>query len=211
ETGQDLLEVKAAVAGCVHYFTAGGRQVPLQVQVTLDVTGKMLLGTDIAAALTALEALPIDVIGLNCSTGPEHMREPIRYLAEHSTLPVSCIPNAGLPINVGGRAEYPMGPEEMAEQLAGFVGDFGIEIIGGCCGTTPEHIRRFVEAVQRTTDDRRRTTEGEREFTKDGLRVSRRLSSVVRRLPMVASAMTAAPLHQDPPPLLVGERVNSQG
>src|SRR2546425_5983692 len=103
----------------------------------------MLLGTDIAAALTTLESLPIDVIGLNCSTGPEHMREPIRYLAENCTRPVSCIPNAGLPLNVNGRAEYPMGPEEMAAQLGEFVRDFGIEIIGGCCGTTPEHIRQF--------------------------------------------------------------------
>jgi 5-methyltetrahydrofolate--homocysteine methyltransferase len=228
ETGQDLLEVKAAVAGAVRYFQSGGRRVPLQVQVTLDVTGKMLLGTDIAAALTALEALPVDVIGLNCSTGPEHMREPIRYLAENSTRPVSCIPNAGLPLNVNGHAEYPMGPEEMAAQLGEFVRDFGIEIIGGCCGTTPEHIRQFVAAVRGDLTPRPPSLRGKGVPTSEVSGVGqasdlfgaseagtpfppREGGRGVRSEPRVASAMTAIPLHQDPRPLLVGERVNSQG
>src|SRR5215207_6193514 len=108
ETAQDILEVKAAIAGFERLFAEIGRRVPIQAQVTLDTSGRMLLGTDIASAMTTLEALPVSVIGLNCSTGPEHMREPIRFLAGNSTRPVSCIPNAGLPINVGGQAVYPL-------------------------------------------------------------------------------------------------------
>jgi 5-methyltetrahydrofolate--homocysteine methyltransferase len=110
ETSQDILEVKAAIAGFQEAFKETGVYLPIQTQVTLDTTGRMLLGTDIGAALTILEGLPIDVIGLNCSTGPEHMREPIAFLGEHATLPVSCIPNAGLPLNVDGEAVYPLEP-----------------------------------------------------------------------------------------------------
>ena len=109
--------------------------------MTLDTTGRMLLGTDIAAVLAILEGMPIDVIGLNCSTGPDYMREPIRYLGEHSTLPVSCIPNAGLPLNVDGQAVYPLEPEPFAETLAEFVEKYHINVVGGCCGTTPAHLR----------------------------------------------------------------------
>jgi len=149
ETSQDILEVKAAVAGIERLFAELGRRVPLQTQVTLDVSGRMLLGTDIASAMTTLEALGVDVIGLNCSTGPEHMREPIRYLAEHAARPVSCIPNAGLPLNTGtGDAVYPLEPEPLAKALAEFVRDFGVRIVGGCCGTTPEHLRAVVGAVR---------------------------------------------------------------
>ncbi len=108
----------------------------------------MLLGTDIAAALTILEGLPIDVIGLNCSTGPEHMREPIRYLGEHTSLPVSCIPNAGLPLNVDGEAVYPLEPEPFAGALAEFVEKNNISVVGGCCGTTPEHLRLLVQSLE---------------------------------------------------------------
>ncbi len=112
ETSQDILEVKAAVAGIEKLFVELGRRIPVQTQVTLDVSGRMLLGTDIASAMTTLEALKVDVIGLNCSTGPEHMREPVRYLSEHATLPLSVIPNAGLPLNTGvGEAVYPLEPE----------------------------------------------------------------------------------------------------
>ncbi|MBE3066528.1 MAG: homocysteine S-methyltransferase family protein, partial [Chloroflexi bacterium] len=110
ETSQDILEVKAAITGIQKAFEETGIFLPIQAQVTLDVTGRMLLGTDMIAALTILEGMPIDVIGLNCSTGPEHMREPIRILGEQSTLPVSCIPNAGLPLNVDGQAVYPLEP-----------------------------------------------------------------------------------------------------
>ena len=108
ETSQDILEVKAAIVGIQQAFEETGNSLPIQAQVTLDTTGRMLLGTDITAVLAILEGMPIDVIGLNCSTGPDYMREPIRYLGENSTLPVSCIPNAGLPLNVDGQAVYPL-------------------------------------------------------------------------------------------------------
>src|SRR5512141_1341628 len=190
ETSQDILEVKAAVAGIEQLFTELGRRIPLQAQVTLDVSGRMLLGTDIASAMTTLESLGVDVIGLNCSTGPEHMREPVRYLSENATLPLSVIPNAGLPINTGvGEAVYPLEPAPMAAALAEFVKDFGVRIVGGCCGTTPEHLDAVVKAVHAVEAARPRP----------------------RHVPRVSSAMRAITLHQDPPPLLVGERVNSQG
>jgi 5-methyltetrahydrofolate--homocysteine methyltransferase len=193
ETSQDILEVKAAVAGIERLFTEIARRLPLQTQVTLDVSGRMLLGTDIASAMTTLESLKVDVIGLNCSTGPEHMREPVRYLSEHATLPLSVIPNAGLPLNTGvGEAVYPLEPAPMATALSEFVKDFGVRIVGGCCGTTPEHLSAIVEAV--------RGAEG----------VTKPLNHA-QHVPRVSSAMRAITLHQDPPPLLVGERVNAQG
>ncbi len=194
ETAQDILEVKAAVAGIERLFAQIGRRVPLQVQVTLDTSGRMLLGTDIASAMTTLEALGVDVIGLNCSTGPEHMREPIRYLAEHASRPVSCIPNAGLPINTGvGDAVYPLEPEPLANALSEFVRDFGVRVVGGCCGTTPEHLDAVVRAVRAVE------AEGEKKREK------------ATSVPRASSAMRAITLHQDPPPLLIGERVNAQG
>ncbi|HZE07497.1 MAG TPA: methionine synthase [Gemmatimonadaceae bacterium] len=193
ETSQDILEVKAAVAGIERLFTELGRRIPIQTQVTLDVSGRMLLGTDIASAMTTLEALKVDVIGLNCSTGPEHMREPVRYLSEHATLPLSVIPNAGLPLNTGvGEAVYPLEPAPMAEALSEFVKDFGVRIVGGCCGTTPAHLSAIVAAVH---DAERKAKPAHQ----------------AQHVPRVSSAMRAITLHQDPPPLLVGERVNAQG
>jgi len=192
ETSQDILEVKAAVAGIEKLFSEIGRRIPLQTQVTLDVSGRMLLGTDIASAMTTLESLDVDVIGLNCSTGPEHMREPVRYLSEHATLPLSVIPNAGLPLNTGvGEAVYPLEPGPMATALSEFVRDFGVRIVGGCCGTTPEHLSAIVDAVHAAEPAASRPHRS--------------------HVPRVSSAMRAITLHQDPPPLLVGERVNSQG
>ncbi len=193
ETSQDILEVKAAVAGIERLFTEIDRRIPIQTQITLDISGRMLLGTDIASAMTTLEALNVDVIGLNCSTGPEHMREPIRYLSEHATLPLSVIPNAGLPLNTGvGEAVYPLKPEPMAQALSEFVRDFGVRIVGGCCGTTPEHLAAIVGAVRKVESESRPAPRAQ-------------------HVPRVSSAMRAITLHQDPPPLLVGERVNSQG
>jgi 5-methyltetrahydrofolate--homocysteine methyltransferase len=193
ETSQDILEVKAAVAGIERLFTEIGRRLPLQTQVTLDVSGRMLLGTDIASAMTTLESLGVDVIGLNCSTGPEHMREPVRYLSEHATLPLSVIPNAGLPLNTGiGEAVYPLEPQPMATALSEFVKEFGVRIVGGCCGTTPEHLSAIVGAVR------------------EAERASKPVNHA-QHVPRVSSAMRAITLHQDPPPLLVGERVNAQG
>jgi 5-methyltetrahydrofolate--homocysteine methyltransferase len=197
ETSQDILEVKAAVTGIERLFTELGRRIPLQAQVTLDVSGRMLLGTDIASAMTTLEALKVDVIGLNCSTGPEHMREPIRYLSEHATLPLSVIPNAGLPLNTGtGEAIYPLEPGPMAAALSEFVKDFGVRIVGGCCGTTPAHLEAIVKAVTAGPHGENKPAAGARRH---------------QHVPRVSSAMRAITLHQDPPPLLVGERVNSQG
>ncbi|HEU5347652.1 MAG TPA: dihydropteroate synthase, partial [Ktedonobacterales bacterium] len=166
-------------------------------------SGRMLLGTDIAASSTMLYHLGVDVIGLNCSTGPEHMREPVRYLTENISLPISTIPNAGLPLNVGGRAIYPMEPEPFATALAEFVGTFGVNIIGGCCGTTPEHIERIVAHLDDLDPTHRnRPPQRLHDFPEEARHQTRLL---------VASAMRAASLEQDPAPLLIGERVNSQG
>jgi 5-methyltetrahydrofolate--homocysteine methyltransferase len=189
ETSQDILEVRAAVAGISEYFKRSGRRVALQVQITLDVTGRMLLGTDIASALATLEALPIDVIGLNCSTGPEHMREPIRYLVEHSTKPISVLPNAGLPINVDGEAVYPMLPDPFAEMLAEFA-EWGVSVVGGCCGTDSEHLTKVVEFVGANRPQKARVPDTE---------------------PRASSGMRAIAMVQNPGPTMIGERVNSQG
>jgi 5-methyltetrahydrofolate--homocysteine methyltransferase len=190
ETSQDLLEMKAAIAGITREFARGLRKVPIQAQATLDVTGRMLLGTDIRAVTATLDALAIDVIGLNCSTGPAHMRDAVRYLVENSRCFVSVIPNAGLPL-MGPKGEtiYPERPEEMAAALGGFVREFGVNAIGGCCGTTPAHITAFVAAV---AGKRGRTPEP-------------------KPLQFAASSMTATALKQDGSPLLVGERINAQG
>ena len=189
ETSQDILEVKAAITGIHQAFAETGQSLPIQAQVTLDTTGRMLLGTDINASLAILEGLGIDVIGLNCSTGPEHMREPIRILGENSTLPVSCIPNAGLPLNVDGQAVYPLEPEPFANDLFEFVTKHNISVVGGCCGTTPEHLRRLVEKLD-SHPHPARPTQSE---------------------PKLASAMSAIAMRQDPPPTLLGERCNAQG
>jgi 5-methyltetrahydrofolate--homocysteine methyltransferase len=189
ETSQDILEVKAAILGIQKAFEQTGQRLPLQAQVTLDVTGRMLLGTDIAASLATLERMPIDVIGLNCSTGPEHMREPIRYLAENAALPVSCIPNAGLPLNVDGQAVYPLEPEPFANELAEFVTKFGVSTVGGCCGTTPAHLKLLVEKIGHRPQHPRPSAP----------------------LPLVSAANPAPPRVQDPPPQHIGERRNTQG
>jgi 5-methyltetrahydrofolate--homocysteine methyltransferase len=208
ETSQDILEVKAAIAGIEQLFAELGERVPLQAQVTLDTSGRMLLGTDIASAMTTLESLNVDVIGLNCSTGPEHMREPIRFLTSHATHPISCIPNAGLPLNTGtGDAVYPLEPEPMARTLAEFVRDFGVRIVGGCCGTTPEHLSALVAAVDALGV--RAQSAAHRSVAESP--APRAEPRARHRVPRVSSAMRAITLHQDPPPLLVGERVNSQG
>jgi 5-methyltetrahydrofolate--homocysteine methyltransferase len=189
ETSQDILEVKAQIAGIRRYFREAGVSVPIQAQVTLDTSERMLLGTDIAASLVILEAMRADVVGLNCSTGPEHMRQPVRYLCENARRPVSVIPNAGIPHNEGGVAVYPLTPAELADAHEEFVTKIGVSIVGGCCGTTPEHLRAVVERVW-------------------GLAPLRR---AVRHVPRFASAMTSFDARQDPPPTIIGERVNTQG
>src|SRR5687767_3275691 len=191
ETAQDILEVKAAIFGAREAFKAAGRTVPIQTSVSLLPNGgKMLLGTDIQAVLTTLSALKVDVVGLNCSTGPEDMRDAIRFLGEHSPLPVHCIPNAGLPLQgPNGETIFPEEPGPLAATLGEFVERYGVNIVGGCCGTTPDHIRAISDRVH-------------------GLPSSTRPAP---RPPHVSSMITAAPLVQEPRPTLVGERVNSQG
>src|SRR5829696_2242648 len=191
ETAQDILEVKAAVFGVREAFKLTGRETPIQTSVSLLPNGgKMLLGTDISAVLATLEALKVDVIGLNCSTGPEDMRDAIRFLGEFCPVPVQCIPNAGIPHQgPNGETIFPEEPGPLAETLGEFVERYGVSVVGGCCGTTTEHIAAIVERV----GDR---TPGERPAP---------------RPPHVSSMMTATPLAQDPAPTLVGERVNSQG
>src|ERR671936_1359294 len=188
ETAQDILEVKAAVFGAREAFKLTGRTLPIQTSVSLlPQGGKMLLGTDIQSVLATLSALEVQVIGLNCSTGPEDMRDAIRYLGESSPLPVHCIPNAGLPIQgPGGETIFPEQPEPLAKTLAEFVERFGVGIVGGCCGTTPEHIAAIAERAK-------------------GRPVGARPAAGPVQ---VSSMMTSTPLVQDPRPTLVGERVN---
>ena len=189
ETSQDILEVRAQMAGIRRFFGEAGVQVPIQAQITLDTSERMLLGTDIAASLVILEAMRADIVGLNCSTGPEHMRQPVHYLCEHARRPISVIPNAGIPHNEGGNAVYPLTPAELADAHEEFVTKIGVSIVGGCCGTTPEHLRAVVERVWGRAPLERRP----------------------RYVPRLASAMTAFAMHQDPAPTLIGERVNTQG
>jgi 5-methyltetrahydrofolate--homocysteine methyltransferase len=199
ETMQDLLECKAAIAGIVREFARGVRRVPIQAQPTLIQEGRMLLGTDIRAVTATLDALPIDVIGLNCSTGPAQMRDSVRYLCERSRCFVSVIPNAGLPLmGPAGETIYPESPEQLARELIDFVRTFGVDTIGGCCGTTPAHVAELRAAIDALGDAPRR--ERGAASPRDD-----------RRPQALASAMTAVELEQEPRPLVVGERINSQG
>ncbi|HXL38028.1 MAG TPA: methionine synthase [Ktedonobacteraceae bacterium] len=201
ETSQDILEVRAAITGIRHAMREIGRNIPIQAQVSLDTSGRMLLGTDIAAVMTTLVGLQVDIVGLNCSTGPEHMREPVRFLSENCPLPISTIPNAGIPLNINGLAVYPMEPEPMAAALRDFITEFGVNIIGGCCGSSHEHLRAIVKAC-RHAPRRPRPIADKNVLNKHFARII---------LPFASSGIRATALQQDPPPLLVGERVNSQG
>jgi 5-methyltetrahydrofolate--homocysteine methyltransferase len=189
ETSQDILEVKATLTGIQQAFKETGIYLPIQAQVTLDTSGKMLLGTDISAVLATLEGFSIDVIGLNCSTGPDYMREPIQYLGENSNLPVSCIPNAGLPLNVDGQAVYPLEPQPFADAMQEFVTKFGVNVVGGCCGTTAEHMNLLVQAVHGLPQKERPHLE----------------------LPQLSSGVQMVSMIQEPKPFIIGERLNSQG
>src|SRR4051795_11274325 len=191
ETAQDILEVKAAVFGTREAFKKTGKTLPIQCSVSLLPNGgKMLLGTDISAVLTTLTALDIQVIGLNCSTGPEDMRDAIRFLGEFPPTPVHCIPNAGLPLQgPDGETIFPEEPVPLAATLGEFVERYGVGIVGGCCGTTPDHVR----AIRERVGDR---APGERPAPRPA---------------HVSSMIAAAPLVQEPAPTIVGERVNSQG
>jgi 5-methyltetrahydrofolate--homocysteine methyltransferase len=189
ETSQDILEVKTCILGIYEAFEKTGVYLPIQAQVTLDTTGRMLLGTDISAVLAILENMNIDVIGLNCSTGPDFMREPLRYLGENTNLPVSCIPNAGLPLNVDGQAVYPLEPQPFADTLCDFVQQHGVRVVGGCCGTTPEHLKRLVEKVSGITPP----------------------AKTIISQPVLSSSIQAQPMLQEPRPFFIAERLNTQG
>jgi len=190
ETAQDILQCKAAIAGIEKAFAEAGRRVPLMVQVTMETTGTMLVGTDIAAAVVALEAYPqIDVIGLNCATGPQEMSEHVRYLSQFCTRKLSVLPNAGLPLVVEGRPHYPLSPEELTRWLVEFVEQDGVNIVGGCCGTTPDHIAALVKAVGGRAPKQREP----------------------RFEPSVSSLYQAVPIRQDNSFLIVGERTNANG
>src|SRR5204863_3267056 len=148
ETCQDILQTKSAVAAIFEEFESSKRRVPVIAQVTIEAFGTMLMGTEIGAALTAIEPFPIDVFGMNCATGPQQMTENVRYLCQNSKFFVSVIPNAGIPENVGGHAVFKETPESLAKELQHFARDLGVNFVGGCCGTTPAHLRAVVEAVK---------------------------------------------------------------
>jgi 5-methyltetrahydrofolate--homocysteine methyltransferase len=187
ETSQDLLQAKAALVGVFEAMQKAGKRLPVTVQVTLEATGTMLLGTEIGAALTALEPFDVDIIGLNCATGPKEMNDAVRYLGVNSTKYISVLPNAGLPQNEGGRAVYKLKPEELAQYHKHFITDFGVRIVGGCCGTTPEHLKAVVDAVS-------------------GLEPAKR---EVKPTAAASSAYTSVPLDLDPKPLIVAEELNT--
>ena len=147
ETQYDLLGAKAGIEGARRAMRDAGVELPVQAQVTIELTGRMLAGTEIGAALTALEALGPDVIGLNCATGPAEMWEPLRHLSRHSKVPISAIPNAGLPRVVDGEMAYDLSPESLADHLGEFVSELGVGVVGGCCGTSPEHLAAVIEKV----------------------------------------------------------------
>jgi 5-methyltetrahydrofolate--homocysteine methyltransferase len=189
ETCQDLLQTKAALAAIFEHFERAKERRPVIAQVTIEVFGTMLNGTEISAALTALEPFPIDVIGMNCGTGPRHMTESIRYLCENSPLPVSVLPNAGLPSIKDGDTHYDETPESFVAQINHFAKDFGVNVVGGCCGTTPAHLKLVVEAMQRLTPKQRDA----------------------RLVPSASSIYSQQPYTQDNSFLIVGERVNASG
>ncbi len=201
ETSQDILEVRAAITGIRRAMQDVGRTVPIQAQVSLDTSGRMLLGTDIAAVMTTLTALRVDIVGLNCSTGPDYMREPVRFLAENCPLPISTIPNAGIPLNVNGQAVYPTEPEQMAQALREFVTEFGVNVIGGCCGNSHEHMRAIVQACRNAPRHPRPIADNN--FEQKNFRQI--------TPPSVSSGIRATAMHQGPAPLLVGERLNAVG
>src|SRR5436190_8125159 len=187
ETAQDLLQAKIAAIGCLEAMKAAGKRLPLQVQVTLQESGVMLLGTEIGAALTALELLDIDILGMNCATGPAEMNDAVRYLGANSTKEISVLPNAGLPQNEGGHAVYKLRPKELAQFHKHFVQEYGVRVVGGCCGTTPEHLKAVVDALSSIEPAKRE----------------------VKPVAAASSAYTSVPLDLEPKPLIAAEEMNT--
>jgi 5-methyltetrahydrofolate--homocysteine methyltransferase len=211
ETCQDVLQIKAALQGIEAAFARIGQRRPLMVSVTMETTGTMLVGSDIAAVVAILEPFPIDVLGLNCATGPEQMKEHIRYLSEHSPFVVSCIPNAGLPENIGGVAHYRLTPIEMKMQLLHFVEDLGVQVIGGCCGTTPAHISALAELAAEMKPAARpvRGAAAQAEPPSADALADPRPS--LNMEPSAASIYGTTPYLQDNSFLIIGERLNASG
>ena len=189
ETSQDLLQVKAAINGCRQAISETDRDIVLIAQVTVETTGTMLLGSEIGAALNTLEPMGIDLIGLNCATGPTEMSEHLRYLSKNAKVSISVMPNAGLPVLGANGASYPLGPNELALALEGFVDDYGISLVGGCCGTTPEHLSAVVNRVS-------------------GKPIAKRNPELD---PGASSLYQYVPFRQDKTYLAIGERTNANG
>ncbi len=189
ETCQDILQTKIAVIAANDVMNKTGHRVPIMTQVTVEAFGTMLLGTEIGAAYTALEMMPIDIIGMNCATGPKEMVENVKYLTSNSCVPVSVLPNAGLPENVGGHAHYKLTPKELGDYHEMFVKELGVNVVGGCCGTTPEHLAEVVKRVGSLSPKKRE----------------------ILLEPSAASLYQAVTYKQEPPPMMVGERTNANG
>lgn len=202
ETCQDVLQIKAALSAFEAVFAEKGRRLPLMVSVTMEIQGTMLVGTDISGVLAILEPFPIDILGLNCATGPDLMTSHIKYLSENSPFPISCIPNAGLPENIGGQAHYKMTPLEFRTSMAHFIAEHGVQVVGGCCGTRPEHIKALAEAVLET------------QIKERPVRMLGELGNVrapIAYTPAAASIYSAQTYEQDNSFLIVGERLNASG
>ncbi len=197
ETCQDVLQIKSALLASKEILESKKIDIPLMVSITMETTGTMLVGSDIASALTILEPFNIDILGLNCATGPEQMKEHIKYLSENSPFAISCIPNAGLPENIGGVAHYRLKPIELKMQLMNFIYDFNVQLIGGCCGTTPEHIKFLSSIIDEIIDNDR--TNNNAKKNSSGF------------IPSASSIYNSVPYRQDNSILIVGERLNASG
>lgn len=226
ETSQDLLQTKAAVNGCKQAIVSRGIRLPIFVEVTVETTGTMLMGSEIGAALTAIEPLGVDAIGLNCATGPTEMSEHLRHLSKHAAVPIACMPNAGLPVLTADGAHYPLSPAELATAHEQFVREFGLGLVGGCCGTTPDHLAAVVERLEPFQSPAPRSLSEGRSSARDetprasaessdrfvSLAGARSLNDrVVDVDPGVASLYQHVSFHQDASYLAIGERTNANG
>ncbi len=197
ETCQDVLQIKSALLASKEVLDSKNIDIPIMVSITMETTGTMLVGSDIASALTILEPFNIDILGLNCATGPEQMKEHIKYLSENSPFAISCIPNAGLPENIGGVAHYRLKPIELKMQLMNFIYDFNVQLIGGCCGTTPEHIKYLSSIINEIIDNKMPNKNGK--------------NNLSGYIPSASSIYNSVPYKQDNSILIVGERLNASG
>ncbi len=197
ETCQDVLQIKSALLASKEVLYSKNIDIPIMVSITMETTGTMLVGSDIASALTILEPFNIDILGLNCATGPEQMKEHIKYLSENSPFAISCIPNAGLPENIGGVAHYRLKPIELKMQLMNFIYDFNVQLIGGCCGTTPEHIKYLSSIIDEIIDNEMPNKNGK--------------NNLSGYIPSASSIYNSVPYKQDNSILIVGERLNASG